>query len=244
MGGFRGNTHLHKRIANVPAQVLARVQRIHIHVARLIDGLICSASPIIPSEYIELHLRAEFHFHASRPRFLHRRLEHIAGVALKGRAVRIDDIAEHAAYSAVCGSPGNDGNGGGIRSQKQIAADVRIEAGDGSSVNGDAVFHGPLQLSRHDRDILLCSEHVKICQPYKFNIVFFYKFSDFPIALHSALLPHLLFSCPCCPGIAAWPHLVPVHFTFRLTAAITRPAKSGCARLGLDLNSGCPCVPI
>ena len=220
VGRFGCDPHLNKRVADISAQVFPCVQRVHIHVARLVDRLVRLASALVLPEYVELHLRAEFDFDPLRPRFLHRLLEHIASVPLKGGSVRIDNVAEHAADSSVRGSPGNDRNGGGIRLQKEIAADIRVKSCDRRSVDGDPELHGSLQLPGHDRDILLCSEHVKICQPYKLNVILFNIFPDLTVTLHYCFSP------------------------FLLTAAITSPAKSGCARLGLDLNSGCPCVPI
>ena len=146
MGGLRRDPHLYQRIADIPAEILTRIQRIHIHIACLVDRLVCLLAALILPEYIELYFRTEFHFDTLGTSCLHCFPQHIACVALERCSIGVDNIAEHAADSAVRGSPGNDRNGGGIRLQEEVAADVRVESGDRCSVDGNPIFHGPLQL--------------------------------------------------------------------------------------------------
>ena len=184
MGGFRGDPHLHQRVTDIPAQVLAAVQGLHVHVARLVDGPVSHPSFVISAEHVEFHFRSELDIHSGCGSGFHSVLKDLPRVAFKKRSVRITDVAEHAADSPVRRSPGHNGQSGRVGPQEQVAPYIHAETRDGAPVNGDPVAHRALQLSRHDGYVFLSSEHVKIGQPDKLHVLFFYECQQLFVGSH------------------------------------------------------------
>ena len=179
MGGFRPDAHTLQGQADLTADILAFVLRCDVHIAGIVIGLFGRCAVFIQFEQIELHFRAEGEGVAGSFRVVDRLLQQGTDITFKGGAVRIGDGAEHSGHLAVFRPPGKDGEGIGVRVQKQIRAGLIAEAGDGRSVDGNATGEGPIQLRRHNGNVFRFSGHIAECQPKEFHILLLHKLHDF-----------------------------------------------------------------
>ena len=78
----------------------------------------------------------------------------------------------------MLGSPGKYSKGVGVRVQEKVGMNISSESLYCRSVNCNAVFKGAVKLARHDRYILLLSEHIAKGKTNEFNIHFAYELHD------------------------------------------------------------------
>ena len=109
----------------------------------------------------------------------HGLLQNAAGIVDEQIAVLIRNGAEHPNHAAMLGPPGQNGDGCTVRVQKQIRMYLIAEAGNGGSVNGNAVFEGPLQLVGHNGDIFRPALYITEGQSNEFDIFLLNILHDF-----------------------------------------------------------------
>ena len=160
VGALRENAHALQRQADLPADVLSFVLRRHVHIARLVEGFLGGLALLVQTEKVKLHLRTEAEFITLCRGVRHGPAQKGAGVSVKGRAVRVDDVAEHMRHPPALGAPGQLLQRVGVGAQEKVAALVHVKAADGGGVKGDAVVEGAGQLPRHDRHVALLAVNV------------------------------------------------------------------------------------
>ena len=114
MAVLRAHAHLLHGQADVPAEVLACVQRGHVKVAAKVDGDTGGAAPVIILEQVELTLCAHIAGDAQLFEFSVHAAQKAAAVAAKGLAVRLFHITEELHHPALGRAPGENGHGGQI----------------------------------------------------------------------------------------------------------------------------------
>ena len=79
------------------------------------------------------------------------------------------DVADQPGHLAVLGPPGQDGQGGGVRFQKQVLMGCLQQSG---GVERDAVSDGTVQFPWHDGNIFHISKRVAKGHANKFYVIF------------------------------------------------------------------------
>ena len=98
----------------------------------------------------------------------------LAGIAVEGRAVEVDDVAEHPRHRRVVVVPGQQLEGLQIRAGQHVGLLHAAEAVDGRTVEGHALVEGILQLRRRDVEPLGGPEHVGEPQLDEADAAFFH----------------------------------------------------------------------
>ena len=179
VGAFGENTHLLKGKADFPADIFPSVVGGDIHIGGLVIRSFGGLSVFIQMKKIEFLLRAEVEMITALCRVRNRPFEKASGIAFKRSSVRIRDIRKHPDNLSVFRSPGEEGEGIGLRVKEQIAVLLVAESGDGGSVEGDSVFESPGKLARHDGYIFLYSEHIAESKTDEFHVLLRYILHDF-----------------------------------------------------------------
>ena len=152
--------HLLKRHADLPAGVLAVVERTQVKVGGLVGRRGSRRALLVRLEQEGLALRADVERIAHCLRALELPLQNPARVSDAGDAVRIVYVAEQARHLDALRQPGQDCEGIQIGIQVLVALLNAGEAFDGTAVDHDLVVHGLFDLADGDRDILQLSEDV------------------------------------------------------------------------------------
>ena len=133
-----GEAHLLHGQADVPADVLAGVQRRYVEIAACVDG----------------------------------------AVAAKGGVVRLFHVAEELHHPALSRAPGQDGHGGQVGPEHQVALLHVHEARDGAAVEADAIFQRFGKVACQHGDVFLKAEDVTEREADKFYIVVLDEIED------------------------------------------------------------------
>ena len=134
-----------------------RVLHGHREVAALVDRL--RALVVLEEEVLELGADVE-RVEAHLPHPLDGELEDVAGIALVGRAVRLDDVADHPAdlgaerVAVVVDGPRHDLERRGIGDRDHVRLLDPVEPGDRRAVEAHAVVERALHLAGRDRERL------------------------------------------------------------------------------------------
>ena len=156
VAGLDADAHLLEGEDGLAAEVAGAVEGGQVEVAALVEGVGCVGA--IEVEVFDL--RANVEGEAEGGGTLQVALEHVAGVALEGGAVREVDVAEHAGHAALAGAPGKDLEGSGVRDGGHVGLAGAGEAGDGPAVEADALFERLFQLFESDRKALEGAENI------------------------------------------------------------------------------------
>ena len=191
MGAFGLNTHLLQHQANLPADMLALIVGGNVHIACLVMGEGSGLAVFIQLEQIKLHLGSEEEGIALLPRVLHRPGENGARVRFKRAPVGVVDRAEHAHHAPVLGSPRQDAKRRGVRAQDKVGVYLAAEARDCRGVDGNAIVKRPVQLVRHDRDILESAHHVAEGHADELDVLFDDVLQDFFLFVNHMEQPFL-----------------------------------------------------
>ena len=92
-------------------------------------------------------------------------LEHVAGIALEGLAVVVEDVAEHPGRRVVALGPREQLEAVGVGPGEHVALLHAAEAVDGGAVEVHALVERVLELGRADGDGLELAEHIGEPQP-------------------------------------------------------------------------------
>ena len=191
VGAFRSDTHLLQRQARLAAHVFALVLRGNVHIPGVVIGRFCWHAAFIEPEQIKLHLGSEEERIALLPRVLHRPGENGARVRFKRAPVGVVDRAEHAHHAPVLGSPRQDAKRRGVRAQDKVRVNLAAEARDCRGVDGNAIVKRPVQLVRHDRDILESAHHVAEGHADELDVLFDDVLQDFFLFVNHMEQPFL-----------------------------------------------------
>ena len=178
MAVLRAHAHLLHGQADVPAEVLACVQRGHVKVAAKVDGDTGGAAPVIILEQVELTLCAHIAGDAQLFEFSVHAAQKAAAVAAKGLAVRLFHITEELHHPALGRPPGENGHGGKIRPQHKVAFLHLHKAGNGAAVEADTVFQSFGQIVCQHGNILLSAKDIAEGKAHKFDVVVLHKIKD------------------------------------------------------------------
>ena len=141
--------HRLERLDRVVAELGRRVHRRHREVAALVER--DRALVVLEEEVLELRADVEG-VEAERLHALERLPEHVARVALVGRAVGLDDVADHPADGAAAVRHQAEGLRIGDRDHVRLLD--RVEARDRRAVEAHPVVERRLDLGRGDREAL------------------------------------------------------------------------------------------
>ena len=172
-GCGRVQSHLVQREADLPAGVLALVQRCHVQITALIAGGAGRLALHVGFEQVEFAACAHLALVAVLLNGLHGLPQIAAQVALVGGAVHAVQGAEKPNHSAGLRPPRQDGERGDIRLQQKILVG-RFQQICG--VEGNAVHNGTVQLPGHDCNIFHVAERITKCQTNELDIVFLNEF--------------------------------------------------------------------
>ena len=178
MAVLRAHAHLLHGQADVPAEVLACVQRGHVKVAAKVDGDTGGTAPVIVLEQVELTLCAHIAGDAQLFEFAVHAAQEAAAVAAKGLAVRLFHITEELHHPALGRPPGENGHGGKIRPQHKIAFLHLHEAGNGAAVEADTVFQSFGQIVCQHGNVLLSAKDIAEGKAHKFDVIVLHKIKD------------------------------------------------------------------
>ena len=173
-----GHAHLLHGQADVPAQVLACVQRGHVKIAAKINGDAGGAAVVIVLKQVELHLGAHVAGEAQLFELAVHLPQKAPAVAAKGRAVRLFHVAEKLHHPALGGAPGQDGHGGKVGPEDEVALLHVHKACNGAAVKADAVLQGFGQIAAQDGDVLLDAEDIAESKADEFDVVVLHKIKD------------------------------------------------------------------
>ena len=160
VGSLDLEAHLLQRQADLAAGALAVIQRAQVEVTGLVGGGGGGVAGLIGLEEEELALRADVEGVAHVGGLLQHALEHAAGIAHEGGAVRIVHVADQAGNLAVLRSPGKHREGIQIRIEVLVGLVDANEAFNGAAVDHDLVVDSLLNLGCGDGDILQLTENV------------------------------------------------------------------------------------
>ena len=187
--GLGLDVHLLERQADLAAHVFRLVERGDVKILAVVvrDG--GGVAVFVQLEQVEFARRAHRDRAARAPRAAARLAQQVAAVALKGRAVRVADIAVKAHHAPLRRPPRQYGQRGRVGEQQQVGHIHIQEAAQGRGVEVDAVLERARQLGRHDGDVLLVAEDIAERQTDELHIVFFDKLYDFAFdRIHKAAL--------------------------------------------------------
>ena len=123
------------------------------------------AAVVVGSEVEELHLRGDVEREAPLAGPVEVAPQHLAGVALEGRAVEVEDVAEHPGLGRVRVGPREQLEGVGVGPGEHVALLHPGEAVDRRAVEGHALLEGVLELGGGDGEALQLAEHVGEPEP-------------------------------------------------------------------------------
>ena len=178
MAVLRAHAHLLHGQADVPAEVLACIQRGHVKVAAKVDGDTGGAAPVIILEQVELTLCAHIASDAQLFEFAIHAAQKAAAVAAKGLAVRLFHITEELHHPALGRPPGENGHGGKIRPQYKVAFLNVHKACNGAAVKADTILHGLGQVAGKHGDVFLGAKDIAEGKADKFDVVVLHKIKD------------------------------------------------------------------
>ena len=173
-----GEAHLLHGQADVPADVLAGVQRRYVEIAACVDGDAGGTAPVVVLEEIELALGADV---AAQAQLLEPAVDvpqEAAAVAAEGGVVRLFHVAEELHHPALSRAPGQDGHGGQVGPEHQVALLHVHEARDGAAVEADAIFQRLGKVACQHGDVLLEAEDVTEREADKFYVVVLDEIED------------------------------------------------------------------
>jgi len=101
-----------------------------------------------------------------------------AAVAAEGGIVRLFHVAEELHHPALSRAPGQDGHGGQVGPEHQVALLHVHEARDGAAVEADAIFQRLGKVACQHGDVLLEAEDVTEREADKFYVVVLDEIED------------------------------------------------------------------
>ena len=164
--------------ADLPADVLAFVQRRDVKIAAYVQRNAGRAAVLVGLEQVELALAADVADKAHGAGTLDDGLQVAAAVALKRLAVGQGDVAVHADDAALGGAPRQHGGGVRVRPEHKVALLDVHEPGDGRPVEADTLGKGAGQLTGKKRNVFLVAENIAECQFCELNIVVLNKIEN------------------------------------------------------------------
>ena len=171
--------HGFQRQADLPAGGLTVVQRTQIEVAGLVVGLGGGFALVIGLEQEEFRLGAYIEgVKAHILGFLQGPLEHVAGIAGKGRAVGVVYIADEPGHLAVVGLPGKHPIGFQVGEQVLVGLVDADEAFNGGTVKHALIVDRLLDLGGGDGHVFQLAENISELQTDEFDILFPYHADD------------------------------------------------------------------
>ena len=172
------HAHLLHGQADVPAQVLARIQRRNVKISAKVDGNAGGTAAVVLFKQIKLALSAHV---AGKPQ-LFKLAVHIPqkapAVAAKGCAVRLFHIAEELHHPPLGGTPRQDGHGGKIRPQHKVAFLNVHKARNGAAVKAYALFQRLGQVTGQHGNVLLGAKNITEGKAHKFDVVVLHKIQN------------------------------------------------------------------
>ena len=170
--------HLLHGQADVPAQVLACIQRGHIEIAACVDGDAGGTAMVVVLEEIELALSAYIAAQAQISEPAVDVPQEAAAVAAEGGVVRLFHVAEELHHPPLGGAPGQDGRGGQVGPEDKVALLHMHEARNGAAVEADALFQRLGQVAGQHGDVLLNAKDVTEREADKFYVVVLDEIED------------------------------------------------------------------
>ena len=161
------HAHLLHGQADVPAQILARVQRGYVEVAAKVDGHTGRAAVVIVFEQVKLALGSHVAGEAQPA-------ELAAHLAQKAPAV----AAEELHHPALGGTPRQDGHGGQVGPEDKVALFHFHEPSNGAAVEANAVLQCLGQVAGQYGDVFLGAEDIAERKADEFNVVVLHKIED------------------------------------------------------------------
>ena len=101
-----------------------------------------------------------------------------AAVAAEGGIVRLFHVAEELHHPALSRAPGQDGHGGQVGPEHQVALLHVHEARDGAAVEADAIFQRLGKVACQHGDVLLEAEDVTEREADKFYVIVLDEIED------------------------------------------------------------------
>ena len=172
------HAHLLHGQADVPAQILARVQRGYIEVAAKVDGHTGRAAVVIVFEQVKLALGSHVAGKAQLAELAAHLAQKAPAVAAEGGAVRLLHVAEELHHPALGGPPRQDGHGGQVGPEDKVALLHLHEPGNGAAVEADAVLQCLGQVAGQYGDVFLGAEDIAERKADEFNVVVLHKIED------------------------------------------------------------------
>ena len=172
VAGLYFKAHLLQGEAYVAAGGLAVVHRAEVEVSCLVAGLAGRLAVGVHLEEEKLALGADVEGIAHGSRALQHRLQHMARVADKGRAVGVIDVADEPRGAPALGLPGQHHEGVRVGIEVLVALVDAGEALDGAAVYHDLVIQGLFQLPAADGNVLQLAENVGELHADELNVLF------------------------------------------------------------------------
>ena len=188
VAAFGDDAHVFQRQANIPADVLALIQRRHVHVAGAVLRVQGNIPRVVGLEEVELVLRADLERQPQRFRLFDLLAEDTPAIPGKERTVRQEAVAHHAGDAPRLRTPRQEGDGLRVRAQEQLAMADIAEALDRRRIERDAAAECPVELRGHDGDVFERAEQIDERQTDKFDVVFFDEVKDFLFSHRGNLL--------------------------------------------------------
>ena len=186
VGGLELEAHLLEGHLDVPAAVLAAVERSDVEVGGgvvRVDGRVAVG---VELEEEELGLGADVHRVAEVGGLAQHALQVRARIARKGSAVRVGDVADQAGGAGGLGAaPGQHRVGGGVGQEVHVGLLDALEAADRRAVEHELVVERLLELVDGNRDVLDRAVRLGELQPDERDVVT-------PAAFDHLLLIHAL----------------------------------------------------
>ena len=170
--------HLLDGKADLPADVLALVQRRNVKIAAHIQRDAGGVAVLVRLKQIELALAAHIAGQAHGAGALDDGLQVAAAVALERFAVGQRDIAVHTDDAALGRPPGQHGGGVRVGPEHQVALFHVHKPGDGRAVEADALGKSAGQLTGKEGDIFLVAEDIAERQFGKLDVVVLNKIEN------------------------------------------------------------------
>ncbi len=167
MRGFDLEAHLLERDDDVPARLLASIDRGEIEIGAFVVGIDDRVSIRVAAEKEELGFRPRHHRVAERGGLVHLLLEREAGASAERRAIRVVDVADQAADFFPVVGPGIDGKGVQIRNQVHVRFLDPREPFDRRPVELDLAVERFRKLRARNLDVLDDPEDVGELQPHE-----------------------------------------------------------------------------
>ena len=164
--------------ADLPADVLALVQRRNVKIAAHIQRDAGGVAVLVRLKQIELALAAHIAGQAHGAGALDDGLQVAAAVALERFAVGQRDIAVHTDDAALGRPPGQHGGGVRVGPEHQVALFHVHEPGDGRAIEADALGKSAGQLTGEEGDIFLVAEDIAERQFGELDVVVLNKIEN------------------------------------------------------------------